>query len=147
MRGHTVTAEARSSTCDSQGSHKMLRSRQEGAKEHFGRARGDGDLIMTVHMLDVDEHYQRRGLGSHLLEAIEERAQSLGASFADLHTHTTMATAVPFYESKGYEVCSSMSDRDYHDSVNSGFVMEGDDDVFQWPTLRDGLIVEMLKKL
>ncbi len=49
----------------------------------------------------VDDHYQKRGIGHMLIEAVEARARSLG--FKKLGTMTRL-NATSFYEKFGYKI-------------------------------------------
>lgn len=65
------------------------------------RPRGDdGAELKRMH---VDPSYQRRGVGSRLLETIESRARGAGYETMVLETSSRQTAAHAFYERHGYE--------------------------------------------
>ena len=76
-------------------------------------ARKDGQLVggamgtaqwdwLQVELLWVEASEQRRGVGSHLLTAIEKAAASKG--FLNAHVRTGSWQALGFYQKHGYDV-------------------------------------------
>ncbi len=58
----------------------------------------------TLHLLEIDVHpqYQRRGIGSALLERIFSLAKDHGCKAVTLTTHKYVAWNMPWYEKQGF---------------------------------------------
>jgi ribosomal protein S18 acetylase RimI-like enzyme len=61
----------------------------------------------TVHMVHmaVDEEYRGRGVGSALVERVEDFARQIGAVKVWFDTHPRLDDAIRLYESLGYTKC------------------------------------------
>jgi GNAT superfamily N-acetyltransferase len=65
------------------------------------RARLDGELLL-VGRLAIAPDQQGNGIGSRLLEAVEERGREAGASEAELFTGSLSEANLRLYEREGY---------------------------------------------
>lgn len=63
---------------------------------------------MYIHVLFVDEEYRQKGLGSWLLQHVEEEAKTLGIRLVHLDTFDFQAK--DFYLKYGYEVFGLLED-------------------------------------
>ena len=66
-----------------------------------------GTLLM-IDRLWVDEPWRRKGVGSRLLSAVEERGRAGGARKAELNTFGFQAPG--FYEKRGYQRFAAIED-------------------------------------
>jgi ribosomal protein S18 acetylase RimI-like enzyme len=66
-----------------------------------GRLHGSGDHTAQIRYMAVDAGYQRQGLGSRILEQLEQAAAAAGYERIVLHAREL---AVPFYLSRGYRI-------------------------------------------
>lgn len=64
--------------------------------------------ILYVEVLFVDESHRHKGLGSALLQKVEEEAKAMGATL--VHTDTFDFQALDFYLKHGYEVFGVLED-------------------------------------
>lgn len=66
-----------------------------------------GETRLFVSALSVEEAYQRRGVATRLMEAVEQWGRERGAVFASLDTWVHSEQSVPFYERRmGYRRAS-----------------------------------------
>ncbi|ELZ5940672.1 GNAT family N-acetyltransferase [Providencia stuartii] len=56
----------------------------------------------------LEESLRKQGIGSQLLQAMENKARELGAKYAQVDTFSFQAK--PFYEKQGYQVISTLID-------------------------------------
>ncbi|WP_419913343.1 GNAT family N-acetyltransferase [Hoeflea sp.] len=68
-----------------------------GARENFDHRISD---------LWIDPQHHRRGVGTVLLNALENGVAAAGYEFAELETHARNTNAISFYEHFGYRVTS-----------------------------------------
>jgi GNAT superfamily N-acetyltransferase len=62
-----------------------------------------GRVRVVIYALVVQEAHRRQGIGTRLMEAVEERARSRGAVIALVDTYIESPLSVPFYEQRmGY---------------------------------------------
>jgi GNAT superfamily N-acetyltransferase len=54
--------------------------------------------------LGIEPSLQRRGLGSRLINFVEQRAADLGATEIALHTAEPAAQLIALYEARGYRL-------------------------------------------
>lgn len=64
--------------------------------------------ILYVDVLFVDENHRHKGLGSTLLQKVEQEAKEMGAKL--VHTDTFDFQALDFYLKHGYEVFGVLED-------------------------------------
>jgi GNAT superfamily N-acetyltransferase len=65
--------------------------------------RDSGRVRVVIHALVVQEAHRRQGIGTRLMEAVEEWARSRGAVIALVDTYIESPLSVPFYEQRmGY---------------------------------------------
>lgn len=57
--------------------------------------------VLFIEMLFVEESYRKSGIGSKIINAVEEQARKQGATLAHLTTYDFQAKG--FYEKHGYE--------------------------------------------
>ena len=69
------------------------------------RYRGDSGHIITI---DVDPTLQRSGLGSTLIQALEEQFRSAGCKSILLEVAVNNHTALTFYKKHGYSVLKTL---------------------------------------
>jgi [ribosomal protein S18]-alanine N-acetyltransferase len=62
------------------------------------------DMDETITDFWIDPHFEGQGLGSALLEAVEEELKAQGIALARLQTHAMNSDALRFFEKKGYSV-------------------------------------------
>jgi ribosomal-protein-alanine N-acetyltransferase len=60
------------------------------------------DAVGYIVTLDVAAEYRRRGLAGELMDRAEAQAQEAGCAAVALHVFTGNATAIRFYERRGY---------------------------------------------
>ena len=60
------------------------------------------DVVGYIVTLDVAAEYRRRGLAGELMDRAEAEALEAGCSAVALHVFTGNATAIRFYERRGY---------------------------------------------
>jgi GNAT superfamily N-acetyltransferase len=66
-----------------------------------------GETRLFVSALSVEEAYQRRGVATRLMEAVEQWGRQRGAVFVSLDTWIHSRLSVPFYEQRmGYRRAS-----------------------------------------
>jgi [ribosomal protein S18]-alanine N-acetyltransferase len=82
------------------------------------RTREDAGHIVT---LDVDAQYRRVGLGSTLMEAVENRFRSAGCESALLEVAVNNDAALKFYKKHGYSVLKTL--RRYYPGGLDGLLM------------------------
>lgn len=63
-----------------------------------------GKRVYQLYTIDVRERFRRRGVGSALLEAFEERARELGAEEVILQVRVDNRAAVNLYLKHGYRI-------------------------------------------
>lgn len=69
----------------------------------FQLQRDQGRTRLVVNLLAVAEGYRRRGVGTGLMEAVEEWGRSKGADVVVTDTNLNSPLSVPFYEKRmGY---------------------------------------------
>lgn len=66
-----------------------------------GRLHDAGNHTAQIRYMAVEPGYQRQGLGSRILEQLEQAATAGGYSRIILHAREE---AVPFYRSRGYRI-------------------------------------------
>jgi predicted GNAT family N-acyltransferase len=66
-----------------------------------GRLHRSGDREAQIRYMAVETGYRCQGLGSHILQALEQAAKAGGSSRIVLHARET---AVPFYRNRGYRL-------------------------------------------
>ncbi|WOF21485.1 GNAT family N-acetyltransferase [Microbacterium betulae] len=75
------------------------------------RARRDGTLLL-VGRLAIAPDMQGHGIGSRLLEAVEERGRGAGAREAELFTGSLSVANIRLYERHGYEETQRVEEGD-----------------------------------
>jgi GNAT superfamily N-acetyltransferase len=68
-----------------------------------GRAHFNTDIEAQIRFMAVEPRFQKTGLGTVILNKLEEEVRKLGAQYVILHSRET---SVPFYERHGYKVIS-----------------------------------------
>lgn len=66
----------------------------------------------SIWRLMVDENYRRRGLARRLVKKAEEFARRVGYDEIYLNTHRYLDSALPFWDSLGYEITLEEDDYD-----------------------------------
>jgi ribosomal protein S18 acetylase RimI-like enzyme len=92
-----------------------------GALEPIGEASFQADAILReedgpaaeITRMRVDPEYQRQGIGTRLVERLEERARELGYEVLVLDTTARQTGAQRLYESFGYEQRDAVAWREY----------------------------------
>ena len=64
--------------------------------------------VLYIEVLFVDENHRHKGLGTTLLQKVEQEAKEMGASLAHLDTYDFQA--LDFYLKHGYEVFGVLDD-------------------------------------
>jgi putative acetyltransferase len=94
-------------------------AREDGAAVACGALRRHGDGVGEVKRMYTRPAYQGRGIGGHILEAIESLARSKGISRLVLETGDRHPAAWRVYERGGFERCGAVLD--YPDTGYSVF--------------------------
>lgn len=62
-----------------------------------------------INYLAVDPMYQRQGLATQMMQAIEAKLTALGCPKINLQVRNTNTTVIAFYEALGYQVDAAVS--------------------------------------
>lgn len=61
---------------------------------------------LRINYFWLEESLRKQGIGSQLIQAMENKAKELGAKYAQVDTFSSQAK--PFYEKQGYQVISTL---------------------------------------
>ncbi|MEY0876607.1 GNAT family N-acetyltransferase [Providencia manganoxydans] len=64
------------------------------------------DNWLRIKYLWLDESLRKQGIGTQLIQAMEDKAKQLGAKYAEVDTFSFQAK--PFYEKQGYQIISTL---------------------------------------
>lgn len=90
------------------GWRSVLVAEQEGVVSGWGARESQADGAefrpQAISDLWIDPQWQRRGLGTALMDTIENDIRDLGYDHAELETHVLNAGAITFYKTRGYAI-------------------------------------------
>ncbi|MCW2258147.1 GNAT superfamily N-acetyltransferase [Providencia alcalifaciens] len=67
---------------------------------------------LRINYLWLDESLRSEGVGTQLIQAMENKAKELGAKYAEVDTFSFQAK--PFYEKQGYQLLSTLIEYPIH---------------------------------